>query len=195
MSENLMQVPVEVSARHVHLSPADQDTLFGAGYEMGKIKDLSQPGQWAGADQVTVRGPHGELSARVLGPCRKATQVELAKTDCFKIGVEPTLRVSGNHDGTPGCTLVGPKGEVTLTSGVIVAKRHIHLSNDQAEERGLTGIKTVSVRVGGERGVTFHDVILRIDPNFDLNLQLDTDEGNAAWQDMGGGVGEILIGG
>ncbi|MFH2062579.1 MAG: PduL/EutD family phosphate acyltransferase, partial [bacterium] len=157
MPSNLTQVSVEVSARHIHLSQADQDALFGAGYEMPVAKDLSQPGQWAGDDKITVRGPRGEFDCRVLGPCRGATQVELSKTDCLKIGIEPTLRLSGDHAGTPGCTLVGPKGEVELKSGVIVARRHIHLSDEQATERGLVNGQTVSVRVGGERGLTFHE--------------------------------------
>ncbi|MFC1638951.1 phosphate propanoyltransferase [Patescibacteria group bacterium] len=192
MSDDLMQVPVEVSARHVHLSQADQDALFGEGYEMPVAKDLSQPGQWAGEDKVTIRGPRGEMSCRVLGPCRSATQVEISKTECLKLGIEPALRVSGDHEGTPGCTLVGPKGEAELTSGVIVAKRHIHLSEAQAEERGLKGGDTVSVHVGGDRDITFNNVILRTNPNFDLHLHLDTDEGNAAWQEMGGGTGDII---
>lgn len=188
-----MKVPVEVSARHTHLSQVDQDVLFGSGYEMKKMKDLSQPGQWAGEDKVTIRGPRGEMDIRVLGPCRAATQVELSKTTCRRLGIEPVLRISGDHEGTPGCTLVGSKGEVELTQGVIVAKRHIHLSDEQAAERGLEGVQTVDVRVGGERGVTFHNVILRINPGFDLHLHLDIDEGNAAWQDMLGGAGEIII--
>lgn len=186
------KVPVEVSARHVHLSQEHMDTLFGPGYDMEIKKELSQPGQWAGEDKIVVRGPRGEFECRVLGPCREATQVELAKTDCFKIGIEPVLRLSGHHDGTPGCTLVGPKGAVELEQGVIVAKRHIHLSEKQAAERGLEGGQTVSVVVRGERAVTFHNVILRTDSSFDLHLHLDTDEGNAAWQEMVGGIGEII---
>ncbi len=139
-----------------------------------------------------MRGPKGEFDCRVLGPCRSATQVELAKTDCLKIGVEPALRISGDHDGTPGCTLVGPQGQIELKSGVIVARRHIHLSDAQAVERGLKNGDLVSVRVGGDRGVTFHEVAIRSNPEFDLHLHLDTDEGNAAWLEMGGGIGEII---
>lgn len=188
-----MQVPVEVSARHTHLSQEVQDQLFGPDYEIPIMKDLSQPGQWAGEEKVTIRGPRGEMSLRVLGPCRVATQVELSKTECLKLGIEPALRLSGDHEGTPGCTLVGPKGEVELNSGVIVAKRHIHLSDEQAAERGLENGQAVDVRVEGDRSVTFHNVILRTNPIFDLHLHLDTDEGNAAWQDMVGGVGEIKV--
>ncbi|HCC22395.1 TPA: propanediol utilization protein [Candidatus Uhrbacteria bacterium] len=192
MTPDLTQVSIEVSARHVHLSQADQDILFGAGYELPIAKELSQPGQWAGEDKIIVRGPKGEFDCRVLGPCRSATQVELAKTDCLKIGVEPALRISGDHDGTPGCTLVGPQGQIELKSGVIVARRHIHLSDAQAVERGLKNGDLVSVRVGGDRGVTFHEVAIRSNPEFDLHLHLDTDEGNAAWLEMGGGIGEII---
>jgi len=192
MTSNLTQVQVEVSARHVHLSQDDQDKLFGAGYVMPIAKQLSQPGQWAGVDKIIVRGSRGEFECRVLGPCRPVTQVELAKTDCLKIGIEPTLRLSGDHEGTPGCTLVGPKGEVELKSGVIVAKRHIHLSDAEATDRGLKNDDIVTVVVRGERAVSFHSVVLRTHESFRLSMHLDTDEGNAAWQGVTGGIGEII---
>jgi putative phosphotransacetylase len=191
MSSHLVKVPVEISARHVHLSQIDQDKLFGPGYKMKIVKELSQPGQWAAEEKIIVRGSRGEFECRVLGPCRKTTQVELSKTDCLKIGLEPVLRLSGDHEGTPGCTLIGPKGETQISSGVIVAKRHIHLSDEEAVARGLKSLGTVAVRITGERDITFHEVILRTDPSFHLHLHLDTDEGNAAWQETGGS-GEIL---
>lgn len=187
-----MKVPLEVSARHVHLSQADQDTLFGAGYVMPINKELSQTGQWASEEKVTVKGPKGELSVRVLGPCRKQTQIELSKTECLKIGVEPVLALSGDLTGTPGCNLIGPAGEVKLEEGVMVAKRHIHISDTEAEERGLTDGDIVSVKVGGDRSLTFHEVNIRVHESFRLNVHLDTDEGNAAWLDMLGGEGEII---
>jgi len=192
MDAKLSSVPVEVSARHIHLSQADQDTLFGPEYGMKTIKDLSQPGQWAAEEKVRVKGPRGELELRVLGPCRRETQVELARTDCFRLGIEPALRLSGDLEGTPGCEVIGPKGTVNLARGVIVAKRHIHISDQQAEERGLRNGDTRAVRVPGERGAVFEGVIIRTDPSFDLHMHLDTDEGNAVWADMQGTVGEIL---
>ncbi|MBU0624824.1 phosphate propanoyltransferase [Patescibacteria group bacterium] len=187
-----MKISIEVSARHVHLSTADLAALFGANYELTKLKDLSQPGQWAAEEKITVRGPRGELECRVLGPCRPASQVELAKTDCLKLGIEPTLRLSGDHEDTPGCTLIGPQGEIEFKRGVIVAKRHIHLSDAEALERNLKNGDSVTVAVRGERAISFHNVILRTHESFRLNLHLDTDEGNAAWQEVGGGHGEII---
>lgn len=187
-----MKVPLEVSARHVHLSQQDQDALFGKGYVMNIKKELSQTGQWAAEEKVTVKGPKGELSVRVLGPCRKQTQVEMAKTDCLKVGIEPTLRLSGDLVGTPGCNLAGPAGEVKLEEGVVVAQRHIHISDEEAAERGLKDGDIVSVKVGGDRGLTFHEVSIRAHESFCLNVHLDTDEGNAAWLDVGGSEGEII---
>ncbi len=192
MSDNLMKVPLEVSARHVHLSQKDQDALFGEGYVMNIMKELSQSGQWAAEERVTVRGPKGEVTARVLGPCRRQTQVEMSKTDCLKVGIEPTLRLSGNLVGTPGCNLIGPAGEVKLEEGVLVAKRHVHMSEEEAEARGLKKDDIVSVRIPGERGLTFHEVHVRVDASFRLSAQFDTDEGNAAWLDVTGGEGEII---
>lgn len=192
MPDESMKVLVEVSARHVHLSVVDQDALFGAGYELKKLKDLSQPGQWAAEEKIKIRGSRGELECRVLGPCRAASQVELAKTDCLKLGIEPTLRLSGDHEDTPGCTLIGPRGEIKLERGVIVAKRHIHLSDTEALERGLKNSDVVTVVLHGERAISFHNVILRTHESFRLRLHLDTDEGNAAWLSMAGGEGEII---
>jgi putative phosphotransacetylase len=193
MPNELMTVPVEVSARHVHLSVTDLVTLFGANYELTKLKDLSQSGQWAAEERIVVRGPRDEFECRVLGPCRAVSQVELAKTDCLKLGIEPVLRLSGDHEETPGCILIGPAGQVELKRGVIVAKRHIHLSDAEASERGLKNGDLVTVVIRGERAVSFHNVILRRHESFRLSLHLDTDEGNAAWQDVGGGRGEIIF--
>jgi len=192
MDSNMKKVRVEVSARHVHLSQADQDKLFGSGHEMKVIKDLSQPGQWAAEETVIVRGPKSELKLRNLGPCRGQTQVELAKTDCFALGIKAELRLSGDLKGTPGCKIIGPQGEIDLTEGCIVPLRHIHISDKQAAERGLKGGDKVRVAVPGPRGVVFEEVSVRVNPNFDLACHLDTDEGNAAWADMKGVDGEII---
>lgn len=193
MDPELSKIKVEVSARHVHLAQEDQDVLFGKDYEMNQMKDLSQTGQWAADESVTVKGPKGELKTRVLGPCRKQTQVELSRTDCFKLGLyEPEVRLSGNLEGTPGCELIGPKGSVTLKEGVIVPLRHIHISDEEAEARGLKTGDIKSVRVGGERAVIFEQVHVRTHPSFRMALHLDTDEGNTMWADKADNEGEII---
>lgn len=194
MEEALKKVRAEVSARHVHLSQADQDKLFGPGYQMKVIKELSQKGQWAAEETVIARGPKGELKLRDLGPCRGATQVELSRTDCFALGVSAVLRLSGDHQGTPGCKLVGPAGEVDLAGGVIVPLRHIHISDAQAAERGLKNGDKVKVRIGGGRAAVFEEVHIRTNPSFDLSMHLDTDEGNTVWADIKGAEGEIVVG-
>jgi putative phosphotransacetylase len=191
MEQDLRKVRVEVSARHVHLSQADQDKLFGPGHQMKVIKDLSQPGQWAAEETVTVKGPKGEFKLRNLGPCRGQTQVELSRTDCFALGVPAVLKLSGSLKGTPGCKVIGPKGEVDLTEGVIVPLRHIHISDHQAAERGLKDGDRVKVRVGGPRGLIFEEVHIRVNPNFDYSMHLDTDEGNAIWAGKEAGEGWI----
>lgn len=192
MDDSLKKVRLEVSARHVHLSQADQDKLFGPGYQMKVLKDLSQHGQWAAEEILTAKGPKGEFKVRNLGPCRGQTQVELSRTDCFALGVKAELRLSGDLKGTPGCKLIGPKGEVELAEGCIVPLRHIHISDTQAAERGLKNGDKVRVRVGGARACVFEEVNIRVHPTFDMAMHLDTDEGNAVWADIKGGEGEIL---
>jgi putative phosphotransacetylase len=185
-------LPVEVSARHVHLSPTDQDALFGVGYEMKILKPLSQTGQWAAEEKVTVKGPKGELECRVLGPCRKHSQVELARTDAVRLGIEAPARLSGNLAGSGACTLVGPKGSVDLKEGVIVALRHLHISDVEAAALGVKHGERVSVDVAGERGAIFHEVHVRVDPSFRMNVHLDTDEANASGVPMKGTAGRIV---
>lgn len=188
----MKKVRVEVSARHVHLSQADQDKLFGPGYQMKILKELSQHGQWAAEETVIVRGPKGELKLRNLGPCRAATQVELSRTDCFALGVPAVLKLSGDLEGTHGCRLIGPAGEVELPQGVMVALRHLHISDTQAAERGLKNGDKIKVRVGGPRGLVFEEINVRTNPDFDASIHLDTDEGNAVWADVKGATGEIV---
>lgn len=185
-------VRIEVSARHLHLSQEDQDALFGEGYEMKQIKDLSQTGQWAAEEKVTVKGPKGDLECRVLGPCRPRTQVELAASDARKLGIDAPLRLSGDLDGSAGCTLAGPKGEVELKEGVIRAKRHLHISDTEAEEYGVKSGDIISVRVPGEAPATFHDIEVRVKPAFRANIHLDTDEANAVLLKGQGKTGEIV---
>ncbi len=179
--EGKLFVPVAASARHVHLCRADVEKLFGPGYQLQKFKDLVQPGQYACKEQVTVVGPKGQLQrVRVLGPERKDTQIEVALTDTFALGLKVPIRMSGKVAGTPGCTLVGPYGTAEVAQGVIVAARHLHVSKAQAAVFGLKDGQTVSLRSGGERSVVFENVIVRAGDGHDLEVHLDTDEANAA---------------
>ena len=175
------KVPVGLSNKHLHLSAKDLEALFGAGYELHPTKPLKQPGQFAAEEKVDIVGPKGTLKGiRVLGPVRPETQIELAMTDCRAIGVFAPVRESGKLDGTPGVKLVGPAGEVELEKGVIVALRHVHLSAEQAAEAGVVDKEMVSVRVGGERGLVFDNVLIRSGAGHEREIHLDTDEGNAA---------------
>ncbi len=174
------QVPVGISNKHIHLSRKDMDVLFGEGSELTKKTDLKQPGQFAAQEQVVIEGPKGSAKLRVLGPFRKETQVELAMTDCRTLGLSAPIRQSGDLKGTPGIKITGPCGSVEIDHGVIVALRHIHLSAEQAKEAGVVDQQIVSVRVGGERGLTFDQVVIRCGDAHTAEFHVDTDEGNAA---------------
>ena len=177
------QVVVEISARHVHLSKADLETLFGKDYELTVKKELSQPGQYACEERVRVVGTKGEFPAvSILGPCRNATQVELSLTDARSIGVDAPVRESGDIDGSGTCKLVGPCGEVEIACGVIAAKRHIHATTKDAEELGLENGQIVSVQIPSANGrnLTFGDVVVRVSDSYALAMHIDTDEANAA---------------
>lgn len=174
-------IPIEVSAHHVHLSQEDVETLFGAGHQLQYVSELSQPGQYACEEKVALVGPKGRIdNVRVLGPTRKETQVEIAMTEQFKLGIHPPIRESGDLKGTPGCVLEGPAGRVELKRGVICAQRHIHMSPDDALKLGLRDRYVVRVRVEGGRELVFGDVVVRVNPNFRLAMHIDTDEANAA---------------
>jgi len=177
-----MKVLVETSARHVHLSKETIEVLFGKGYELTKKKDLSQPGQYACEERVTVVGPKKELAGvSILGPARKADQVELSATDARSIGLPIAIKESGDLAGTPGCKLIGPKGEVEIKEGVIVAKRHIHMTTKDADEFGLENGQVVGVKVeSNDRSLTYGDVVVRVRDDFALAMHIDTDESNAA---------------
>jgi acetate kinase len=177
---------VEVSAHHVHLTQQHVEMLYGAGHQLTKHTDLSQPGQFSCEEQVTLVGPKGRIErVRVLGPVRKATQVEIAMTEQFKLGVHPPVRESGDIADTPGCILEGPEGSVKLERGVICARRHIHMAPADALRYGVRDKSVVRVRVSGERDLIFGDVLVRVDPNFKLAMHIDTDEGNAAGIETG----------
>lgn len=174
------QVPIEISNRHVHLSQDHVEALFGPGHTLTPMKALSQPGQYACEETVTLVGPKGTLEkVRVLGPARKQSQVELARTDTFKIGVKAPARDSGDLEGTPGIQLVGPHGMVELDCGVIVADRHIHMTPSDAARLGIKDGVRVRVEVSGPRGGIFNNVLVRVSANSHLNMHIDTDEGNA----------------
>lgn len=173
-------VPVGVSGRHIHLSQEHLEQLFGAGYELTPIKDLSQPGQFASKECVTLAGPKGVIQkVRVLGPVRPKTQVEVLAGDTFKLGIPQEIRLSGHLKGTPGVTVIGPKGTVVLDEGVIVAARHIHMNPAQATERGFHDGQVVSLKVGGERGGMLDNVIIRVTESGNLDCHIDTEEANA----------------
>ena len=175
-------VPVGVSNRHIHLSTADLETLFGAGYELTPIKDLSQPGQFACKETLTIVGPSLRPieNVRVLGPVRKASQVEISRTDSFTLKVKPPVRESGDIAGSAPVTIIGPKGVVTLKEGCIIANRHIHMSTDEGAQFGLVDGQYVDVEVNGERRTKFYDVQVRVHKDFRLEMHIDTDDANAA---------------
>ena len=176
------EVKVEVSARHVHLTQEQIEALFGKGHELTVKKMLSQPGQYAAEERVTVVGPKRSIErVSVLGPARKEGQVELSMTDCFSIGIKDApVRESGDLAGTPGVTLKTDTAEITLDHGVIVAKRHIHMTTADAEEFGCKDKDIVSVNVKSEgRSLTFDDVVVRVNDSYALAMHIDTDEANA----------------
>jgi len=191
----MIKVPLEVSARHVHLSKEDLEKLFGKGYELTVIKAISQRGQYAARETVTLKTEKGEIpNVRIVGPVRKQSQVEISRTDALKLGLNPPLRVSGGVEGSPGIILIEPEGnKIELKEGVIIAKRHIHASPEEAAMYGLKNGQIVSVKVGGERGLTFDNVVVRIDPTFVWAFQLDTDEANAAGIGKEQMFGEVII--
>ena len=177
------KVLVEISARHVHLSKEDLETLFGKGYELTVKKELSQPGQFASNERVRVVGAKSEFPAvSILGPCRKETQVELSLTDARSIGVTAPVRESGDLEGSGSCKLVGPAGEIEIEKGVIAAKRHIHATTADAEKMGLENGQIVSVEIptSNGRNLTFGDVVVRVSDSYALAMHIDTDEANAA---------------
>ena len=176
-----MKFMVETSARHVHLSTADLAVLFGEGYELTKKKDLSQPGQFACEERVTIVGPKKELKGvSVLGPVRKQTQVELSMTDARSIGIAAPIRESGVLEGG-ACKIVGPNGEIEISEGVIVAQRHIHATVADAEALGVKNGDVVSVKIESDgRSLVFGDVVVRVSDSYALAMHIDTDESNAA---------------
>lgn len=184
---------IETSARHIHLSKKDLETLFGEGYKLTNKKDLSQPGQFACNERVTVVGPKGEIkNITILGPERNNTQIEISATDARILGVDAIIRESGDIDGSCGCKLVGPAGEVVLDKGLIVAKRHIHMTKQDADNLCVKNKDIVWVKVeSNDRSTIFGDVVVRVSDDFALSMHIDTDEANAC-QAKGEVFGEII---
>ena len=190
MSEE--KVLVEVSARHIHLTDADVEALFGPGYKLTVKKELSQPGQFASNEKVTIKGERGEMKLSVLGPTRPETQVELSLTEARTVGVKAMIRESGDIEGTQGITIIGPAGSIEITKGVIAAKRHIHMTPADAEKYGVTNGQIVSVKIDTDgRSLTFGDTVVRVSEKYALAMHIDTDEANAA-AISGSALGEII---
>lgn len=189
----MKNIPIEISARHAHLSKKEASILFGNDYSLNVLKDLSQTGEFAAKETITIKGPKREIkNVRVIGPFRKFTQIEISKTDGYFIGVVPPVRVSGDIEGTPGIKIIGPKGEVEVKEGLILAKRHIHMNPMNAAEFQVSDQELVSVKVPGERGLIFNNVAIRVKENYNLSFQIDTDEGNAGGIENGD-AGELII--
>lgn len=186
------QFIVETSARHIHLSQEAVDVLFGAGHSLTKLKELSQPGEFACQERVTIVGEKSEIkNVIILGPTRANTQVELSLSDARSAGIVAPIRESGDIEDSGTCTLVGPNGSIKLEKGVIIAKRHIHLTPNDAKEYGVENKQTVSVKIEStDRSLVFGDVVCRVHENFATAMHIDTDESNA----VGGGklMGEII---
>ncbi len=176
------QIPVGISNRHIHLSREDLETLFGAGYELTPIKDLSQPGQYACKETLTLIGPSMRPieNVRVLGPLRKSSQVEISMTDSFVLKVKPPVRESGKTQGSAPITIIGPKGIVSLKEGCIIANRHIHMSPADAQKFGVKDGDYINVDAfGGTRKTRWYDVQIRVHKDFRLEMHVDTDDANA----------------
>lgn len=173
------RIPIGVSNRHIHLTEDHVAKLFGEGYELTVAKKLSQPGEFAANETVTIKTEKAEITnVRILGPIRKVSQVEISKTDARKLGVDAPIRSSGHIEGTPGITMIGPKGSLQIEEGVIIAKRHIHMTPQDAEKFQVKNGQSVSVKVEGERELVFHQVLVRVKDTYALDMHIDTDEAN-----------------
>ncbi|MGL4568910.1 MAG: phosphate propanoyltransferase [Fusobacteriaceae bacterium] len=179
-------VPVEASGRHIHLGHEDAEKLFGEGYQFNILKELSQPGQFAYKERVRLIGPKGVIEgAIILGPCRKNTQVELSVTDCRILGIKPILRDSGDISGTPGLIITNGDNLIQLKEGIIVAKKHLHMTSQDGEKFGIRDKELVDIKVIGERPLIFQNVLVRINDSFKLSMHIDHDEANACMLNSG----------
>jgi len=183
MKENSIKekIPIEVSARHIHISQNDLEKLFGKGYKLRKLKSLSQPSDFAAKETLNIQNGSKKISnVRIIGPVRGKTQVELSATDAIRLGIKPVLKESGDIKNTPGIFLISPKKKIRIKKGVIVSLRHIHCTPKEAHQLGLKNGEMISIKIKGKRGITFHNVKVRINENYRLCVHIDTDEGNAA---------------
>jgi len=186
------KIPIEVSARHIHLARQDLEKLFGADYELTKIKQLSQPSDFACQETADIQIYSKKIEkVRIIGPLREQTQVEISKTDAVFLGANPPVRLSGDLSDSCGIKLIGPNGEVDLEKGLIIALHHIHCTKSEAEELGLKDNDAVAVKIDSGRPVTFYDVLVRVRDDYKLCMHIDTDEGNAAGINKIG-AGQIL---
>ena len=185
-------VEIEGSGKHCHVSRETLNTLFGEGFELEVKKMLSQPGQFATPHKITVVGPRRSAEVTILGPCRNADQIELSLTDATSLGFTAPIRESGVLGGSPGCKLVGPKGEVEINEGVIIAKRHVHMTPEDAAKYGVSDKQIVKVRIGGDRGLIYDDVVVRVSPDYATYMHVDYDEFNAAALSYDNHIGEIV---
>ena len=175
-----LRIPIGISNRHIHLSQKHLDVLFGEGYNLTKKVDLKQPGQFASNETVTIRGPKGEFNnVRILGPVRNESQVEISRTDSFRLGLKALVRESGDLDGTSGIEIIGPKGVIKLPHGAIIALRHIHMTPEDAQTMGINDKDTVEVQICGQRSGVLGDVLVRVSPKYKLEMHVDMDEANA----------------
>ncbi|WP_239614995.1 phosphate propanoyltransferase [Cohnella mopanensis] len=190
------RIPVGVSNRHVHLAPRHVEALFGVRYELQPRRELSQKGQFAARETVALVGPKGEIpEVRILGPARGETQVEISRTDGYRLGVQPPVRLSGDIRGTPGITLIGTAGTVVLSEGLIVARNHLHLSPEEAKRLQVAQGDRLMLRTTGDRPVIFAEVIARVNPRFSLDFHIDTDEANSSFLNNGDNVTLIGVNG
>ncbi len=187
-----MHVPVAVSARHIHLSQADVEQLFGEGYELTPLRALSQYGQFAANETLVIKTERSQFdTVRVVGPVRRRTQVEISRTDAIRLGIKPPVRISGDLLHSPGITLIGPAGSIELAEGVIIAARHVHMSPEVAAQLGVKERQTISVRINGPRPLTLERVHARISPLFTLEMHIDTDDANAVGMESNT-IGQIV---
>lgn len=187
-----IKIPIEISARHIHLSQNDLEALFGAGYQLKKQSELTQPEDFSAEETLTVENNGRKIeNIRIVGPVREKTQVELSKTDAIYLKIDPPIRLSGDVSGSAGLDLIGPAGKISMGEGVIISWRHIHCNSDEAEKLEIKNEDIVSVELAGDRGVVFRNVRVRVGDNYKLAMHIDTDEGNAAGINKTG-EGELL---
>jgi putative phosphotransacetylase len=186
LQQDYAKVPVSISARHLHLNQGDLEALFGRGYELTLNRYISQPGQFASNERVTLISEKGRIeNVRVLGPLRSKTQIELSKSDARVLGIKPVVRSSGDLNHTPGVILEGPRGRIVLKEGVIIPDRHIHMTPRDAENYGVEDGQKVSVKVDGTKGGILSDITIRVNPRYKLDFHIDTDDANAFFIENG----------